>query len=312
MGEYSKAAIIKYTRKNLGLTQEELAENICDPVTLSRYETGELNPSNDKFMRLMQKMGEREELFSLPIECETSNVQKTMDELLFAIEQRDWESSAKLLEIFKTNHKMSMEYAENVQYITRIEVIMKYAENKISPESAIEQLTSIFQLTFPNCLSEKFPVRRILRESEMLILFNIAVFYGETGKIEEALAIYDRFVEYFGRTDMVNDCKPRYLISLGHSNLLGNIGRYNESINVCLCEIGWLLKNNRANYLYNFYYNIGWNIKKKVEDNLEDTCELEKAKIYFWIAYQLCQLYPENTNNLKKIEKALEEMNFFM
>ena len=36
MGEYSKSAIIKYTRKSLGITQEELSESVCDPVTLSR------------------------------------------------------------------------------------------------------------------------------------------------------------------------------------------------------------------------------------------------------------------------------------
>lgn len=50
MGEYSKAAVIKYTRKAVGMTQEELSEGICEPVTLSRYENGQLNPSDDKFV----------------------------------------------------------------------------------------------------------------------------------------------------------------------------------------------------------------------------------------------------------------------
>ena len=35
MGEYSKAAVIKYTRKATGMTQEELSEGICEPVTIS-------------------------------------------------------------------------------------------------------------------------------------------------------------------------------------------------------------------------------------------------------------------------------------
>lgn len=59
MGEYSKSAIIKYTRKSLGITQEELSESVCDPVTLSRYESGKIDPSDSKFLRLMEKMGER-------------------------------------------------------------------------------------------------------------------------------------------------------------------------------------------------------------------------------------------------------------
>ena len=49
MGEYSKSAIIKYTRKSLGITQEELSESVCDPVTLSRYESGKIDPSDSKF-----------------------------------------------------------------------------------------------------------------------------------------------------------------------------------------------------------------------------------------------------------------------
>ena len=59
MGEYSKSAIIKYTRKSLGITQEELSESVCDPVTLSRYESGKIDPSDSKFLRLMEKMGEK-------------------------------------------------------------------------------------------------------------------------------------------------------------------------------------------------------------------------------------------------------------
>ena len=63
MGEYSKSAIIKYTRKSLGITQEELSESVCDPVTLSRYESGKIDPSDSKFLRLMEKMGEKGSTF---------------------------------------------------------------------------------------------------------------------------------------------------------------------------------------------------------------------------------------------------------
>ena len=57
MGEYSKSAIIKYTRKSLGITQEELSESVCDPVTLSRYESGKIDPSDSKFCALWKRWG---------------------------------------------------------------------------------------------------------------------------------------------------------------------------------------------------------------------------------------------------------------
>ena len=59
MGEYSKSAIIKYTRKSLGITQEELSESVCDPVTLSRYESGKIDPSDSNFLSLWKRWGKR-------------------------------------------------------------------------------------------------------------------------------------------------------------------------------------------------------------------------------------------------------------
>ncbi len=82
MGEYSKAAVIKYTRKATGMTQEELSEGICEPVTISRYENGLLNPSDEKFVRLMQKMGENGNTCLFPLHCEMADLQKEMEKMM--------------------------------------------------------------------------------------------------------------------------------------------------------------------------------------------------------------------------------------
>ena len=47
MSEYNRASVIRYYRKQRNMTQEELAEGICDTYTLSRYENGTLNPSEN-------------------------------------------------------------------------------------------------------------------------------------------------------------------------------------------------------------------------------------------------------------------------
>ena len=36
MSEYNRASVIRYYRKQRNMTQEELAEGICDTYTLSR------------------------------------------------------------------------------------------------------------------------------------------------------------------------------------------------------------------------------------------------------------------------------------
>ena len=89
MGEYSKSAIIKYTRKSLGITQEELSESVCDPVTLSRYESGKIDPSDSKFLRLMEKMGEKGSTFIFQLETSLLEVEDESEKLNKAIEQHD-------------------------------------------------------------------------------------------------------------------------------------------------------------------------------------------------------------------------------
>lgn len=81
MGEYSKSAIIKYTRKALGMTQEELSEFICDPVTLAKYESGKIDPTDEKFLCLMEKMGEQGRVFLWPLETGLLDVESEIEQL---------------------------------------------------------------------------------------------------------------------------------------------------------------------------------------------------------------------------------------
>lgn len=309
MGEYSKAAIIKYTRTAAGMTQEELAEGICEPGTLSRYETGQLNPSDENFVRLMQKMGERGDTFVFPIHSEAADLQKEMDRLLYAIEKTDWSEVEKVKDRMETEFCLSREYPENHQYLKRIEVIIRYKRGEIGIQEAIGEITAAFQETFGSCEPEEFPVGRVLRETEILVVYNLASYYEAAQNTEKALAIYKRLDAYFGRWDMVNDYKPRYLVYVGYSNLLGVDGRHDESIEICKREIELLWRRGKLNYLYNFYYNIGWNIKKKIEKGLEERKRIPEAKCYVWMAYQLCKGYPENKKNLNRIAEFYKSMD---
>ncbi len=49
--------LIRETRLRLGLTQEQLAEGICDPATLSRIESGSRNAGDRILSKLMERIG---------------------------------------------------------------------------------------------------------------------------------------------------------------------------------------------------------------------------------------------------------------
>ena len=47
---------MKQRRLELGLTQEELCEGICEPITISRMENGRQTPSRNRINALLQRL----------------------------------------------------------------------------------------------------------------------------------------------------------------------------------------------------------------------------------------------------------------
>lgn len=311
MGEYNKSAVIKYTRQAKGLTQEELSEFICDPVTLSRYENGQLNPTDDKFFRLMQKMGERGDIYSFPVQCEMVGLQEKMQDLLLTIEKKNWSEVEEIKNRIEKEHYMSMEYPENRQYIGRVEIILKIRRGEISKKEAVEQFEELLKQTiagYDKISGDIKMERMILSETEVMLLYSIATYCIDINELEKAENIFKRLRKSFLQEDVIHNEKPRYLINTNYSDLLGLTGRYDESIDICKEEIQWLLENNKTNCLFNFYFNIGWVIKKKVEEGIETKDKLRQAKCYVWIAYQLAKNYPEYQEYLKTIQEFYNQI----
>ena len=57
MQEMFIGEVIKQRRKELGLTQEQLCEGICEPITISRMENGKQTPSRNRVIALLQSRG---------------------------------------------------------------------------------------------------------------------------------------------------------------------------------------------------------------------------------------------------------------
>lgn len=55
--EVSKSELLRNARISAKMTQEELAEGICDVSTLKRYEKGSVEPDNDKYAKLIVRAG---------------------------------------------------------------------------------------------------------------------------------------------------------------------------------------------------------------------------------------------------------------
>ena len=56
MQEMFLGEAIKKRRLELGLTQEQLCEGICEPITISRLENGKQTPSRNRINALLERL----------------------------------------------------------------------------------------------------------------------------------------------------------------------------------------------------------------------------------------------------------------
>lgn len=57
MKEVFLGEVIRQRRLELGLTQEELCQGICEPMTIFRFENGKQTPSRNRIKALLQRLG---------------------------------------------------------------------------------------------------------------------------------------------------------------------------------------------------------------------------------------------------------------
>lgn len=309
MGEHSKAAILKYTRKYCGISQEELAANICDVATLARYESGKIEPSDGKFDLLMRKMGMSGERYALQLS--DSVVENKKKKIFYAFERKDFKEARIELESLKLDLAFDEMTPENRQYVQRIELNIAFQMGEINSEEMLVQLISALKITFVEYNEKHFHVYRIFTETEVLLINNIASQYWNLGKYELAVHLHENMEEYYQSGVVTNDYKPRYLCLVNYSNYLGRLGRYDESIEICKRGIRWLHLKGKVNFLYNFYYNIGWNIEKKIKDGLEGEHMVRVAQCYVWVAMLLGDMYPESDKELEHTREYYQKLLSF-
>ncbi len=77
--------VIKSRRKELGLTQEQLCEGICEPITLSRLENGKQVPSFNRMKAIMERLDLPTKRAYVLLSQQEQEVNRTIDDILAEI-----------------------------------------------------------------------------------------------------------------------------------------------------------------------------------------------------------------------------------
>lgn len=242
MREMFLGEFIKNRRMELGLTQEQLCEGICEPITISRLENGKQTPSRNRINALLQRLGlpgDRYYALLSKNEKEVAALRKEIrtDEIRLgrAVEQERPGIRARLME----NLARLEAIVEPDDQITRQGILRTRAfQEEHSPEEQLELLLRAIKLTVPRFDLETID-RGLYSLDETTLINGIAYLYDQMGEVRIAAEIYRQLLKYVESHDRdLSEFAGHFcMVAHNYAIALRRGKRYEESVE--LAQRGW-------------------------------------------------------------------------
>ncbi len=276
LGEY-----IRQRRLDLGLTQEQLCEGICEPMTLSRLENGKQTPSRNRINALLQRLGLPDdryiallsknelELEALKKEIVACNVTERVEE--------GFEKLARFEELAGPDDLLARQFALHAR------VLLGRLNGSCAPPEQIGLLMEAIRLTvsrFDFDEIESF----VYTKDEITIINQIGVVYSDDGQNKKAADIYYQLLRYMRKhfREAVTSVGVLPLVLYNYARVLDLCGRYEEGAELAQeCR--------KACVKYGHYQELPRCLE------IEAECryfmgEKEKSKELYLLSYYLCKV----------------------
>ena len=223
--------IVRRTRKEMGLSQRELAEQLfMDQKALSRIESGKKNLNVWEYLSIMQMVGRPEENFyRLMLESKEFEDYCTYKELRRLIRDGKHSEAKDILADFEKNLTATQSFLH--QYVAFAKV---YLDSEMPHEEAVERLYEVLRMSIRDFDKSKMAKYRY-DYNEVHILSAIAIKLDKMGETEQAIDIYKALIEsrnnILGTDEDKAALLPALLYSL--SSLLGKTGDYIGALKYC-------------------------------------------------------------------------------
>lgn len=251
IGEYIKARRIE-----LGISQDELASNICTQATLSRIENGERIPSKETAAALLQRLGLSGAELMLADSAESLILHKLKFDIRQAYISGDYRKSEKIL---SENKKLISKLSPtDKQTFETIDTLLRISRSEFSDEEALNRLEAAIRLTCPKYTKNTPPA--FFTYEEILLLNNIALLYAKLGDMETAINLLYHIKNFYDRLvcDIEEALRTEPMILYNLSKCLGLSKKYSECISICEEGIKLATETGRCPCLPQTYYNLAW------------------------------------------------------
>lgn len=301
MKEYRIGEIIRQRRIELGLTQEELCEGVCETSTMSRIENGKQAPSKTKLNVLMQRLGLPDDRYYAFLSDNEAKIADLQKEIVSCNVLKD---SVRGLQALSLMEEIAEEDDKTVQqFILRSRAILGRLEGKAVVEYSLQEKKEIL-LRAIRLTSPKFHIDAIKEGlysiDEVKIINQIAQIYSSTVNHEKTIIIYKQLLEYieehFMNIFQFSGLLP--LVTYNYARELDLLGCYHEAIEIA--EMG-----RKACVKYGQYRNLPSIIEIMAEcyhflNNDERSKELYRQAYYLYQAI-------DNEKGVRLVESEMQQ-----
>lgn len=204
MQEIFIGAAIKQRRKEKGLTQEQLCQGICEPVTISRLENGHQLPSHARISALLERLDLPKERYIALLSMDELEVKALQEKIVIhnvAFQRAKEENRKEIRKLaLDTHFELEAIMAEDDmisrQLILRSKILLGREDgSRYSFEEQIEMLTEAIRLTSPGFALDKIK-NGLYTVEEIKIINHLATVHGRANKHIEATSILSQLYQY--------------------------------------------------------------------------------------------------------------------
>jgi len=297
MREIFLGEVIKRRRLELGLTQEQLCEGICEPITISRLENGRQTPSRNRLNALLERLDmPTDRYFALlskhELEVESLHKQITALNVRFSQSREEEQQTVRQEALLAHKELESIADADDMisrQLILRSRVILGKHDGPYSYDEQKSLLLEAIRLTCPSFDLDSIG-SGLYSTEEIKIINQLALVHVYADERIEAIEIYSQLYKYIQKH--FHNIPPTRahlcMIAFNYSRELGRVGQYKKAVQiaeegkrVCLDYGHYLPLSGLLDVLAEGYHYLG-----------DDT----KSKDYFYQTYYLCKALDDELN----------------
>lgn len=227
LGDY-----IRQRRLELGLTQEQVCEGICEPITLSRIENGKQTPSRVRINAILQRLDLPDDRYYALLTKNELEIEALEKEIVAC------NATGRVEEGFKQIEKLEA-FAEGEpliqQFIIRSRLLLEQVEKRYTEQEEIEILTQAIRLTVPDFNTEEIE-KKLYTRDEIKIINQIANAYSCAGNQKKAADIFYQMLKYIRKhiKETITSAGVLPMILYNYARVLDLAGRYEEGIEYAL------------------------------------------------------------------------------